>query len=189
MSGMLQGLLTLAGVVVGAVCTYFVQARVDRGKWQRDHNARWDVRRMETYAAYGNAVKRTTMLAHRMAAERGLTEAIAPLSSDEGRHLMSEAQGARAALWEEMLLLGDPATLAAARRWHESSWLLDEFARGFRSDAQGWHAAVIEVNDARAEFHRAARADLGVPGVPPINPNPRMLLPGTATAPQEAASA
>jgi hypothetical protein len=178
-----QTLLTLASVALGAVSAYVAQALQDRRRWRRERDGRWDIRRMETYAAYGNAVKKTTMLAHRMAAHRGLTDAIAPLSPDEGANLMSEAQGARAALWEEMLLLGDPATLAAARRWHESSWTLDELARGLKN-AQGWHAAVMEVNDARAEYHRAARANLGVTGVPPVNPNPRMLRPGAAATPE-----
>jgi len=170
MSALWQSLFTLAGVVVGIAGTYLVQARIDRVKWQHERDVRWDVHRMETYARYGNAVKRVIMLASRLGDHRVLNGALDPVPVEDLKVQLAAAQIARAELWEEVRLLGDPATVAAARRWHRSSWELDRFARGGKSGVHAWLAAKGEARDAREEFHRAARADLGVLGELPAGP-------------------
>jgi hypothetical protein len=122
---------------------------------------------METYAAYGHAVKTAMLLAIRVAAQRGLGEVMEKISIDDGLAKLSEAQLTRTVLWEQVLLLGDPATIAAARRWHEAGWLMDEFARGTRQGRERWTHVRTEANDARDAFYAAARRDLGVSGLPP----------------------
>jgi hypothetical protein len=176
MSVLWQSLGTLAGVVVGIAGTYVLQARSDRAKWRHERDVRWDVHRMETYARYGNAVKRVIMLASRLGDHRILDRALDPVPVEDLKAQLSTAQIARAELWEEVRLLGDPATVGAARRWHRSSWELDRFARGNKSGVEAWLAAKAEAREAREEFHRAARADLGVLGELPAGPEDDAVL-------------
>lgn len=88
--------------------------------------------------------------------------------------MSAQAEIDRAAAWEQVLLIGDPATIAAARNWHQCAWELEAFARGSRTGEQEWYAAVIAANEARAEFYRSARRDLNVSGVPPAQDRPRL---------------
>lgn len=186
MSSVLQQLPVLIGVIVGAFCSYLVGAAADRSRWRRERAARWDLRRMETYAAYGHAVKTCTMLAARVAAERGIGERLEPISIKDGLAQLAEAQLTRATLWEPVLLLGDPATIATARRWHEASWRLDGFARQMSHPDDTWDAAMNAANDARAAFYQAARKDLGVTGTPPPTQFPRRNYPTFADEPYTA---
>ena len=179
MSDLLGQLPVLVGVVVGALCSYLVRAASDRTQWRREKNMRWDTRRMETYAAYSHAVKTAMLLAIRVAAQRGLGEVMEKISIGDGLAKLSEAQLARTVLWEQVLLLGDPATIGAARRWHEASWLMDEFARGKREGLEGWTRVRTEANDARDAFYEAARRDLGVAGLPPVTTWSRRPVPET----------
>jgi hypothetical protein len=122
---------------------------------------------MEAYASYGLTVKRLILIANRLSAGRNLGPKAQPLPMDEGLEQLAQAELDRAAAWEQVLLVGDPATIAAARSWHECAWELEHFARGDRTGSQEWAATYSAANDARAEFYRNARHDLGVAGVPP----------------------
>ena len=83
MSALWQALLPLVGVVVGVAGAYVVQARGERAKWQHERDVRWDVHRKDTYARYGNAVKRVIMLATRLGDQRILNKAFKPFSVDD----------------------------------------------------------------------------------------------------------
>ena len=179
MSDVLGQASALAGVAVGALGSYLVRAGSDRAAWRREKIVRWDTRRMETYAAYGHAVKTAIMLAIRVAAERGLGEIIEPISVPDGLAKLADAQLHRATLWEQVLLLGDPATIAAARRWHEALFLMDRYARGMVQEADDWPRVRIEAEDARSAFYQAARKDLGVAGIPPAPTSPRIPAPAS----------
>jgi hypothetical protein len=163
----------MIGVIIGAVGSYLVATTSDRARWRRERSSRWDVSRMQTYAVYGRAVKRITDLAVRVAAHRGVGEFVATLPLAEGLPRLADADAERAALWEQVLLLGDPATVAAARRWHETAWHLDQLVRGEHPDQDAWSLAMNRANDARAAFYAAARADLGVSGDVPSTRWPR----------------
>jgi hypothetical protein len=126
------------------------------------------------------------MLAARVAAERGIGERLEPISIKDGLAQLAEAQLTRATLWEPVLLLGDPATIATARRWHEASWRLDGFARQMSHPDDTWDAAMNAANDARAAFYQAARKDLGVTGTPPPTQFPRRNYPTFADEPYTA---
>jgi hypothetical protein len=156
----------LAGVVIGALATYLTTAATERARWRRDLDSRWDDRRIEAYAAYGRAVKEIVSISSRIAAGRGLGNASEPLApTSENMALLAGAGATRAGLWETVLLLGNPDTVAAARAWHESAWRLEWFARGrLTSENANWQQARSAVNDARSLFYESARTDLGVKG-------------------------
>jgi len=60
---LLEQLPALVGVVLGAAGGYLINAMADRARWRREKEARWESHRMQTYAAYGHAVKAVTLLA------------------------------------------------------------------------------------------------------------------------------
>src|SRR5690348_9468891 len=99
-------------------------------RWRREHDERWDAKRLEAYASYGLAVKRFILMASRISASRGLGPRAQPLpASEENLEQLAQAEVDRATAWEQVLLIGDPATIAAARRWHQRAWELEHFAR------------------------------------------------------------
>ena len=167
MHALLQQLPALVGVVIGALASYLAGAAAERARWRRERAARWDANRMEAYASYALTVKKLFLIANRICAGRDLGSSAQPLPVDEGLEKLAQAEIDRAAAWEQVLLIGDPATIAAARNWHECAWELEAFARGIKTGKQGWAAAAVAANDARAEFYRNARSDLSIAGVPP----------------------
>lgn len=57
MSGILQQLPALIGVVVGALASYLAGAAAERARWRRSQSSRWDEKRAQAYADYSHAVK------------------------------------------------------------------------------------------------------------------------------------
>jgi hypothetical protein len=100
----------LLGVVVGALLGYLSSTLTERARWKRERTARWDEARMKAYADYGEAVKKISYLAVRIAAGRGLPYAIKPMPpTDEALRDLDAAEGGRARTWEPVLLLGSVA--------------------------------------------------------------------------------
>jgi hypothetical protein len=165
MHALLQQLPALIGVVIGALASYLTAAAGERARWRREHDERWDAKRLEAYASYGLAVKQFILMASRISASHGLGPRAQPLpASEENLEQLAQAEVDRATAWEQVLLIGDPATIAAARRWHQRAWELEHFARGIRTGSEGWAATYAAADDARAEFYRNARHDLSVVG-------------------------
>jgi hypothetical protein len=103
----------------------------ERARWKRGLDTRWDDRRVEAYAAYGQSVKRMIVIASQIAAGRGLwadPEPLAPIQVN--LDLLAAAKTERASQWETVLLLGHLKTVAAARNRHEHAWRLGAYARG-----------------------------------------------------------
>ena len=120
---------------------------------------------MRAYAEYGDAVKKVTHLASRIAAGRGFPHSVESLTPDaEAIEDLSSAGGERARAWESVLLLGDPETVAAARAWHQSVWRLEWFAAGRLTAADQWEPAMRDTEVTRDRFYECARRDLGVKG-------------------------
>jgi hypothetical protein len=120
---------------------------------------------MRTYAEYGDAVKKVSHLASRIAAGRGFPHSDESLAPDaEAIEALSNAGGERARAWESVLLLGDPETVAAARAWHQSVWRLEWFAAGRLTAADQWEPAIRDTEVTRDRFYDCARRDLGVKG-------------------------
>jgi hypothetical protein len=159
-------LVVLAGVIVGALASYLTTAATERARWKRTLDSRWDDRRVEAYAAYGQAVREIIRIASRLAAGQGITSTHRPLApTRKNLDLLEEADAIRAGAWERVLLLGNPETVAAARTWHESAWRLEWFVRDDRqTDPDSWKTVRSAANDARSAFYESARADLRVAG-------------------------
>ena len=68
---LLNQLPVLLGVIVGALGSYLTTSVTERARWKRALDSRWDDRRVEAYASYGQSVKRMIMIASRIAAGRG----------------------------------------------------------------------------------------------------------------------
>lgn len=163
---MIGQLVVLAGVIIGALASYLTTAATERARWKRTLDSRWDDRRVEAYAAYGQAVKEIILIASRLAAGQGITLTHRALAlTQENLDLLEEANAVRAAAWEKVLLLGNPDTVAAARAWHENAWRLQSLMRELhQGDSKRWETARSAANDARAIFYESARNDLRVIG-------------------------
>jgi hypothetical protein len=79
---------------------------------------------------------------------------------DELLAQLHQADNDRAGKWETVLLVGTPATVAAARSWHHTIWHLKDLACPDSCDPDEWINAVERSRDARSHFYEAARGDL-----------------------------
>jgi hypothetical protein len=165
----------LVGVMIGVVLTYLLTSAGERARWRRDQQFRWDPSRLQIYGEYGDSVKRVAHVACRLAVARGFEHSAEAIPIEQGLAELNVATADRTARWENVLLLGSPATITAARAWHRSVGDLEFFARGILTDKAEWIRARDEFVLTRAEFYRCARRDLGVPGLdlPPTSwPSP-----------------
>lgn len=182
MSELTAQLPTLFGVVIGALASYLIAFAGDRSRWRREADQRRQDRRTEVYAAYGRAVKGEYQWTMRLAHTKGLPAFGTSASYDEVHEEMLRAGHERATAWEEVLLLGSPDVIQAARRWHESIWLMQEVAR----DADGaakWPETMELSLRARTAFYAAARSELGIsPALIPEGTDPAAAR-GEATTP------
>lgn len=163
---MFNQLLVLAGVIIGALASYLTTAAIERARWKRALDSRWDDRRVDAYASYAEALKDEISIASRITAGPGVASSSRPLSStDENLEMLASAGLKRAAAWETVLLLGHPDTVEAARNWHETVSRLEGFARGeITGGLEDWGKARSAVNRARSSFYESARKDLQVKG-------------------------
>ncbi|MGW0905147.1 hypothetical protein [Streptomyces sp. NPDC002853] len=157
----------LIGVVVGSVGSYAAQSLTERRRWKIQKLERWDEKRFETYIRYGNALKVQLRIAQRIGAAMGYTDVTDPLEPSHGFTELAEAESHRAAEWESMLLVGDAATIAAARKWHEAVWTIELLVREGVSASTDWARAHEIASAARDRFYESARGDLGIGGAPP----------------------
>ncbi|BDU08022.1 hypothetical protein [Nocardia cyriacigeorgica] len=162
MGAITQQLLTLLGVVVGAAATFSATVLTERAKWRRTLDTRWDDKRLTAYFEYANALKKYATLCHRLAAARGYRTATQPIDLEEGIAALAEADAEKAIKWEQVLLLGSPGAVAAARRWTEAVWRLSHIARGHAVDQFAYTDLYEEAGRRRNQFYELARADLGV---------------------------
>ncbi|MET9495601.1 hypothetical protein [Streptomyces sp. NPDC006552] len=164
---LLDQLPALIGVVVGSLGSYAAQSRTEHRRWKRQREERWDEKRFDTYSRYANALKAQLRIAQRIGAARGFTDVADPLQPDDGLPLLAEAESHRATEWEAVLLVGDAATIAAARRWHETVWTIELLVRDGSADLEEWTTAHRLASAARDAFYASARGDLGIGGAPP----------------------
>lgn len=160
-----QQLLTVGAVLAGAVLSFIGSGLNDRARFRRDKAAKLIEQRSAAYAEYGRAIKACYSLSSRIAAGRGLHAHTPSLSPEEGLPQLEAAAAQRERDWEHVLLLGDPATVEAAREWHRSVWRMEWYAHGWidEADAAGWDEAVSTASRARIEFYAAARRSLDIP--------------------------
>ncbi|MFJ2953734.1 hypothetical protein [Streptomyces sp. NPDC087270] len=157
----------LIGVVIGSLGSYAVQTSTERRRWRRQREERWDEKRFETYGRYANVLKAQLRVAQRIGAALGFADVADPLQPADGLPLLADAESRRATEWESVLLVGDAATIAAARRWHETIWTIELLVREGPADPAMWTKAHALASAARDAFYASARRDLGIAGDPP----------------------
>lgn len=157
-----QQLLTLAGVVLGAGATFVVTMMNERAKWRRGQDTRWDDKRLAAYSEYANSLKQYVQVSYRLAAARDYPAVALPIDIDTGMRLLAEAEADKTVKWETVLLLGSPEAVAAARSWNRAAWELGWPARGHAIEHAEYVRLYSEMGRRRNEFYECARADLGV---------------------------
>jgi hypothetical protein len=154
-------------VLLGAAATFASTRFAERTRWKHERDSRWDVKLLDSYAEFSDTIKQFISLANRIAAARGLNTA-QPLDPEAGLEQLAQAEIELSLKWEHLLLLGDPATVIAAREWRHAAWHLEWFARGLRSGQSNWDEASMENSRCRRAFYEAARAGLAITGgLPP----------------------
>jgi hypothetical protein len=159
-------IFTLVGVLFGAAASFFSTRFIERERRSHEHQSRLDSRRLDVYASFSDAIKEFIQIAQRLAANRGLGTG-QRIAQEEGLELLAATETRLGMKWESVQLVGDPATVDAARQWRHAAWHIEWFGRGLRSGPAEYQAAMIEVGNARSAFYERARRDLGIPGALP----------------------
>ncbi len=166
MNPIVAQMLTIVGVLLGSAATFIATSTTERTRWRRAQSARWDDSRLIAYGEYANAVKHMVRLCRRIAETKDLLTTGQPIDLAAAHTAITEAETERALKWETVLLLGDPATIAAARAWHEQVWRLEHMLREDRPDQPSFIDAYKETMRLRNNFYAHARTDLTVTSGP-----------------------
>jgi len=169
-STILNQVLVLVGVIVGAAMSYLTSTLTERTKWRRATLTRWDDKRLEAYSIYADAVKAEQRVTLRLANGSGAGSRTLPLAPEEGIPLLADAEGRRATAFEKVMLLGTEEAIRLARRWHVAVWNLQHICRNgdgtirtlSAEDVDRFSLEYQRLVHLKDEFHLAARRDLGV---------------------------
>lgn len=141
----------------------------ERARWKRSTVTRWDERRLAAYVSYAAVLKEQTRLCVRIGTSLGIgPTSSSPLDPSEGMRLLAQTEDRRSVLLEDLLLLGDTATIEAARQWRlavaELRWLVHGLTPVSGHD---FAEAYERAGELRARFYERARQSLGVLGDAP----------------------
>src|SRR5262245_41241516 len=114
---------TIVAVLLGAAASFLSTRYLERERFRRERQSRWDDRKIEACAAVADAVKEFIQTATRGAAGRGFGTG-SPLPQLEGLEQLAQAETRMSIRWESVQLLGDPATVNAAGEWRRAAWHL-----------------------------------------------------------------
>lgn len=163
MSPFIQQLPALIGVVVGALGSYLAIMRADQARFRREQAARWEERRLTTYANYARSLKQSVTLTYRIAAHLGNDPHPHPLSPEEAAPHLADATDARDPAGEALLMLGTPEVLERAREWVVAVMDMGRFLRDRTHDPEAWSAMLERQRAARERYYAAVRRDLALP--------------------------
>jgi hypothetical protein len=161
---LLNQLPALIGVLIGTLGTVLATHLAERTRWSRAQSVRWDDRRVEAYAEYARALKEVSIVTMRLRAATDASRPRPALDRETGLAQLADAEAERSKTWERVLLLGDAATVAAARDWTDAVRELRLAVRGRAPEGFEWDAAVLHLDRCRDRFYEAARAGLSVGG-------------------------
>lgn len=163
MGGVVAQLPALLGVLIGTIGTIVATSIADRTRWKRNQTVRWDDRRLDAYVEFAQVLKEIHAIAVRMLANARPNSRGHRIDQEEGLARLADADVRHTVAWESVLLLGDAATVSAARGWRDAVWAIERAARGLTGqDDLG--DLLHRANEARDHFYGAARGGLGVGG-------------------------
>ncbi|MFE7463558.1 hypothetical protein ACFU6R_05595 [Streptomyces sp. NPDC057499] len=148
-------ILTLIGVLIGALTSYFVTAAAERAKFRQEMATRWDERKLDTYIEYVTCIKEIQRAA--MDAGRARDQGI---DAAEALQAMEAGEGRRSILFETFILLSNEKAAAAAHAVNQRTWELLKAARGPASGIA--ELRPIPLVEALNVLHEAARSDLTI---------------------------
>ncbi|GAB2880895.1 hypothetical protein [Streptomyces mayteni] len=163
MSGFLQQLPALIGVVVGALGSYLAVALGDRARFRREQTARWEDRRLIAYTEYSGSLKAMISVLFRVSAHFGNDPHPHPLAPAEASPRLAGASEARDRAWETMLLLAAPEVVDVAHAWARTVAEMELFVRNGTRDPDAWSTLLGKQRVARERFYTAARRDVSRP--------------------------
>lgn len=152
---MISQLVTLAGVLIGAVTSFLATSAAERARHRRAMATRWDERKLDTYLQYATCVKEISANAKRarQAAAAGSEERQGYLAA------MEEAELRRSAMFETLILLASPEAVEAADAVNRELWREEVATRDPEADFPGGALGLIELMNV---YHERARVDLGI---------------------------
>jgi len=170
MSDLSQGALTLGAVVTGGLVSYLGAALSEKKRFQRERASRWDQRRLEACLAYATAMKDEIRITMRIASGVGAGPKTDPLGLPDGKLFHEKAEHARSTLFEAVMLLGDSATVAAARIWQQSAWdCYQHVSKEQNGDSGDFMALYRLAGDARSAYYECVRKSLAIEGWSPAD--------------------
>ncbi|MGP3775908.1 hypothetical protein ACTWJ8_34300 [Streptomyces sp. SDT5-1] len=152
---MIAQIVTLAGVLIGALTSFLATTVAERTRHRRAMATRWDERKLTTYIEYAACVKEISSTAKR-------ARQAADDSDERREHLaaMEAAELRRSVLFETLVLLASPAAIRSAHEVNRVLWQEENSARaGAAAVDEPGHTLIDLIN----RYHEQARADLGVP--------------------------
>jgi hypothetical protein len=156
--------LTLLGVIVGALASFLSTKSIERIRWQREQAVNLAMKRLDCYGEFAASIKADIAVIHRLAAENGLPAGALSVEREAGLSMLASARLDVQVKWENVRLYGAPDTIEAARRWRTTVTHLEKFARQILSDPDGWLEAEEMSTRAQDSFYSSARSELLVIG-------------------------
>ncbi|MFF4940724.1 hypothetical protein [Micromonospora sp. NPDC000729] len=164
MDAFVSQLPALLGVVVGALATGLATFLSTRSQWKRGQTVRWDERRLEAYSEFAQVLKEIQVVSLKVLAAASGDKYRSGLDTSAALPRLAEADIRHTLVWENLLLLGEATTVAAAQDWREAVWRLEHLARGVAESFEPLPELIEEANTRRDRFYHAARRSLGVSG-------------------------
>ncbi|MEU9057074.1 hypothetical protein AB0D37_43030 [Streptomyces sp. NPDC048384] len=155
---MASQVITLVGVLLGAMTSFFATSLAERAKFRQTLATRWDERKLNTYIEYISSVKEANRAARQAleAHERG--EDAADLLAE-----MEAAEARRSVLFEGLMLLGDQAATETAAVVNDRLWALLRSARNPAGASTGVRQQLsLSIIEALCDLQVAARSDLAI---------------------------
>lgn len=153
---MITQIVTLVGVLIGALTAFLATTMAERARYQRAMTTRWDERKLDTYIEYASCVKEISSTAKRARQAEAGTETHAEYFA-----AMEAAELRRSVLFETLVLLASPAAIKAAHEVNLVLWQ-EEIATRNNNGTPVQGDLVALMND----YHERARIDLGIPRSP-----------------------
>jgi hypothetical protein len=182
MGSWITQLITVLAVTVGALATFVFNRLTDRSRWRREEYFRWDTKKLECYYEYANAIMQYINIGFRLSAGQGLPgRRVQPmLKVPDALKALDAAEAEHRIQWVKISMIGGQGVIAAAEKWNQQAWRLEQFARGIRHGQAEFEQATQERRQAEWSFYKAVRADLGIvsrdfphePGTVTARPSP-----------------